>query len=104
MDPPLGFMLKLPPAMIVVPIAVKIFYFIGFVLLACACFSSGAWAWYKQNKAKANTEKYHKSMVLYRTFAAIILIILTIVDFLFVSGLPPMWWPDVGGDGNNGNH
>ena len=37
MDPPLGFVLRLPPAMIVVPIVLKIAYLIGFLLALATC-------------------------------------------------------------------
>jgi amino acid transporter len=99
MDPPLGFLLKLPPAMFVVPIVVKIVYLIGFILLICTCFTAGAGFWYNLNKDKPKSEDYVKKRDRYKIAAAVILIIITIVDFLFVSGLPPMWWPE-GDEGN----
>ena len=101
MDPPLGFLLKLPPAMIVVPIAVKIIYFIGFILLICTCFTAGAGFWYNLNKDKPKSDDYVKKRDRYKIATAVILIIITLVDILFVSGLPPMWWPAGGDDEGN---
>lgn len=93
-DPPLGFLIKLPPANIVVPIGVNIAYVIGF-LLALATLGVGiAWGVYKAKKDKDKVAKFKKATMGCGISAAGILVICTIVDFLFVSGLPPKWWPD----------
>lgn len=100
MDPPLGFLLRLPPAMIVVPIVLKIAYLIGF-LLALATLGVGiAWGVYTAKKDKDKKEKFKKATMGTGISALIILVICTIIDFLFVSGAPPQWWPE-GDDGNN---
>lgn len=101
MEPPLGFLLRLPPAMFVVPIVVKIVYFIGFILLMCTCFTAGAGFWYKINKDNPKSEDYVKKRDRYKIAAAVILILITLADILLVSGLPPMWWPEGGGDEGN---
>ena len=99
MDPPLGFLLKLPPAMIVVPIVLKIAYLIGFLLALATCGVGIAWGVYTANKDKDKKEKFKKATMGTGISALIILVICTIIDFLFVSGAPPQWWPE-GDEGN----
>jgi DMSO/TMAO reductase YedYZ heme-binding membrane subunit len=99
MEAPLGFLLKLPPAMIVVPIVLKIAYLIGFLLALATCGVGIAWGVYTAKKDKDKKEKFKKATMGTGISALIILVICTIIDFLFVSGLPPQWWPE-GGDAN----
>ena len=100
MDPPLGFMLKLPPAMIVVPLVVNIAYMIGFLLALATLGVSIAWGVYKVKKDKDKQDKFKKATMGCGISALIILVITTVVDILFVNGLPPKWWPE---GGNNSN-
>lgn len=102
MDAPLGFLLRLPPAMIVVPIAVKIAYLIGMLLTLATVGVSIAWGVYKVKKDNDKVTKFKKATMGCGISALIIMVITTLVDFLFVSGLPPMWWPE-GSDNSNSN-
>ncbi len=94
MEPPLGFLLKLPPAMIIVPIAVKIAYLIGFLLILATLGVSIAWGVYKVKGDKDKQAKFKKATMGTGISALIIMVMTTLIDFLFVSGLPPSWWPE----------
>lgn len=96
MEPPLGFFFRLP-AMIFVRIA----YLIGMLLTLATIGVSIAWGVYKVKKDKNKVEKFKKATMGCGISALIIMVITTIVDFLFVSGLPPMWWPEGSENSNN---
>lgn len=96
MDPPLGFLLKLPPAMIVVPLVVTVLYLVVLILGLVAIWKGMNFGFYKYKKDKDNQEKFKKSAKLTFWIALAGLIVTTLVDFLFVNGLPPKWWPESG--------
>jgi DMSO/TMAO reductase YedYZ heme-binding membrane subunit len=72
-------------------------------LLALATLGvSIAWGVYKFKKDKDKAEKFKKATMGTGISALIILVICTIIDFLFVSGLPPQWWPESSENNNQG--